>query len=224
VTQDTATNNPVHVLSVGPFGRSVLRHLRSLRNDLTETDVVDNLVPLPSTWPVARMVALASWRQVPDLCELLNQVSFETRRPFIPVMQDSTAIRLGPVVVPGSGACWNCWMTRWRQHSGWTKERMSLLRHYSAHPEEGPRGYLESFAAMAAIRVSEVITALDQGCVVPGHIWQIEVLTGEITTGTAIGVHDCPWCGLGKPKQARSVSGLQEELAYLWPPESASQS
>lgn len=215
IRQEVAVN-PVHVLSAGPFGRAVVRHLNSLRGDLTDTDVADNLVPLPSTWPAARIRALVAWRPVADLCALLNQFSYETQRPFVPVIQDLTAIRVGPIIMPGSGPCWHCWITRWRQHSGWVKERMALTQYYSSHPQDGPRGYLEPFAAMAAIRLDEVITALDAATAVPGYVWQIDVLSGEITAGTVVGVHDCRWCGLGKPKETRTVAELRETLRYVW--------
>jgi bacteriocin biosynthesis cyclodehydratase domain-containing protein len=210
--------NPVHVLSVGPFGQAVVRHLDSLGTDLIHTDIACNLLPLPSAWPAARIVALVSWRPVSDLCELLNEFSHDSRIPFVPVVQDLTAIRVGPIIVPGSGPCWHCWTTRCRQHSGWTKERMSLSQHYSSHPQDGPRGYLEGFAAMAANRLTDAISVLDAKAATPGSVWQIDILTGEITTSRVIGVHDCRWCGLGKPKETRSAIELREALSYLWSP------
>lgn len=214
--QQEVALNPVHVLSAGPFGRAVARHLHSLRGDLAHTDVADNLVPLPSTWPAARIRVLVTWRPAAGLCELLNQFSYETQRSFIPVMQDLTAIRVGPIVMPGNGPCWHCWITRWRQHSGWVKERMALTQYYSSHPQDGPRGYLEPLAAMAAIRLDEVIAAVDAETAVPGYIWQIDVLTGEINAGIVVGVHDCRWCGLSKPKETRAVAELRQELRDLW--------
>jgi hypothetical protein len=71
---------------------------------------------------------------------------------------------------------------------------------------------------MAAVRLTEVIAALDLGTAIPGFLWQIDVLTGEITTGRVVGVNGCPWCGLGRSKKDRSVKLLREELSYLWSP------
>jgi bacteriocin biosynthesis cyclodehydratase domain-containing protein len=194
----------------------VVRHLRSLRNDVVDTDVSDNLFPLPATWPASRMMALVSWRPILELSEMLNEISHARRISFIPAIQDLTAIRIGPIVLPGSGPCWNCWITRWRQHSGWTQERMALSQHYATHPEAGPGGYLESFAGMTACRLTEVIGSVDSNEARPGSIWQVEMLTGEVSTGLVTGVHDCPFCGLGRSRSARSVGELKTSLAYLW--------
>jgi len=214
--QAQTSSDPVHVLSTGAFGSAILRHLRALRSDVIDTDVVDNLLPLPSTWPSARILALTSWRQVNELCELINEASYSMKVPFIPVIQDLTAIRLGPIIMPDCGPCWHCWMTRSRQHAGWTQERVALSQHYAAHPEQGPQGYLEPVAAMAAVLLSEAVVALDSGVAVPGYIWQIEFLTGEITASALVGVHDCDWCGLKKPRATRSVEDLQKNISYLW--------
>jgi bacteriocin biosynthesis cyclodehydratase domain-containing protein len=210
----------VHLLSCGPFGEAVGRYLKTIREDMAYTHVIDDMLPLPSTWPEARINVLAAWRPVPDLCELLNQLSHERRRPFLPVIQDLTALRFGPLVIPGRGACWNCWVTRWRQHSGWTKERESLLRYYATHPCDGPAGYLEPFALMAAARISQTMSAVDSCIAIPGCVWQIDVLTRQVDTSTVVGVHDCSWCGLGRPKATRTFADMRKELTYLWVAES----
>jgi bacteriocin biosynthesis cyclodehydratase domain-containing protein len=216
MNQSTSAVSPVHLLSAGPFGRAVVRNLKSLRGDVVDTDVSNNLFPLPSTWPASRLLALVSWRPVMELSEMLNEISHERRIPLIPAIQDLTAIRIGPIILPGRGPCWNCWIARWRQHSGWTHERTSLSRHYATHPEAGPAGYLESFAAMTACRLSQVIASVDSNEARAGSIWQVEMLTGETSTAFVIGVHDCPCCGLRRPKSTRSVAELQTSLAYLW--------
>jgi bacteriocin biosynthesis cyclodehydratase domain-containing protein len=210
-----ASFRPVHLICVGPFAEAVNQEFETMRNDIIGTEVVDDTFPLPSTWPASRVNVLVSWRPVPSLCELLNQVSYDLHCPFVPVIQDLTAIRLGPIVVPGQGPCWHCWITRWRQHSGWTKERTSLLQYYAAHPEAGPQGYLEPFVTMAAVRIAQTITNIDSDDALPGSVWQVDMMTRQIATATVVGVHDCSWCGLGKPRLTRSVAGLQQELSYL---------
>jgi bacteriocin biosynthesis cyclodehydratase domain-containing protein len=205
----------VHLLSVGPFGEAVGSYLKTIRDDIAQTSVIDNTVPLPATWPDARLHVLVAWRPVPDLCELLNQLSHEWQRPFFPVIQDLTAIRFGPIVVPGRGACWKCWVTRWHQHSGWTKERASLLSYYASHSSVGPAGYLEPFALMTAVRIAQTVTAVDSATATPGSLWQIDMLTRQVTGSIVVGVHDCRWCGLGRPKATRSFAEMQKELKYL---------
>src|SRR5215467_1499474 len=99
----------IHVLSIGPFGHAVAGYLKNFSSDVAETAARGNSLPLPETWPSSRMNILASWRPAPSLCELLEDVSFSCSRPFIPLIQDSIYLRLGPVVIPGGGCCWTCW-------------------------------------------------------------------------------------------------------------------
>jgi bacteriocin biosynthesis cyclodehydratase domain-containing protein len=213
--QQAASFEPAHLICVGPFATAVKQELLGMRNDITATEVVDDTFPLPSSWPISRLHVLVSWRPVPTLCELLNQISFEQRRPFLPVIQDLTALRLGPIVKPGEGPCWHCWMTRLRQHSGWTKERTSLLQYYATHPAAGPQGFLQPYVMMTAARIAQTINDFDSSEAVPGFVWQVDMLTRQIITSTVVGVHDCSWCGLGRPKKTRSVEGFLQQLSYL---------
>ena len=210
------SREPLHLLSVGPFGGAVARYLRALRVDICETHVVNNSILQPDTWPITRMNILAAWRPVPKLCELLDEHSHRQRRPFIPLVMDSTALRLGPIVVPGGGSCWECWMRRSRQHENWPKERAALLQYYATHPDTGPKGYIEPFAMMGAARLAQTIDALDLSNATPGQIWEIDVMTRRITVGKVIGVHGCSRCGLARPDSTRSVAQMQQELHYLW--------
>jgi bacteriocin biosynthesis cyclodehydratase domain-containing protein len=200
----------------------VTAQLETCRVDIVETKVVDNSPPELESCHVARAYVVAAWRPVPVLCELLDRVSHEAQRPFIPLILESTVIRLGPIVIPGEGGCWNCWMRRCKQHSVRPKEDEAVLRHYSSDTYVGPQGYLEPFALLSAARISQTIDTLDSSphsCKkLAGSIWQVDVLTRDMTTSTVIGVHGCPRCGLQRPEIDRSFADLQRELKYLWAP------
>ena len=206
----------VHLLSVGEFGHAVSVYLRAIRNDVVETGVTDHIVPLPATWPPAGINTLASWRPAPILCEVLQEVSYEQGVPFIPVVLDSTSLRVGPVVVPREGCCWSCWLQRVRQHCDWPDVHRTLSRHYDDNPQAGPEGFLEPFAALAAERLGDLIEALGRPNHLAGYVWEIDVMTCNVTEAIAIGVHDCPRCGLHRPQLTRSVDILQRDLGYLW--------
>jgi hypothetical protein len=91
------------------------------------------------------------------------------------------------------------------------------LDYYTSHPEEGPDGYLEPFAMMGAARINEAVTLFQRAQITPAEIWQIDMLSLDITQTIAVGVHGCPRCGLHRPSATRSFSELQNRLAYLWP-------
>lgn len=207
---------PVSVVSVGPFGKAVARFLKTLRADVLEIPSANDLHTLLEMRAPMRIYVIAAWRPVPKLCELLDQASYEHKRPFIPLILDSRILRLGPVVLPGREGCWRCWTLRTRQHALWPKEQQALLDHYSSKVDAGPQGYLEPIALMAASRVSDTVDALDSSNVHPGFIWQIDIFTREIVTSSLIGIHGCPHCGLHSDETTRSVAELQEQLAYLW--------
>jgi bacteriocin biosynthesis cyclodehydratase domain-containing protein len=207
-------SHPVLVISVGPFGRAVSRHLASLRPDTVETAGED--AGPPATWPLSRITVVAAWRPVPDLCEVADTESHRSGRPFIPLIADSVTLCLGPVVVPGSGGCWSCWARRTRQHAPGLSRRNALWRHYSEHAGSGPQGFLDPFAVVAAVRVSQTVDALDSAQAVAGQAWQIHMITRRITTGTVVGVHDCPRCGLHRSAPTRSYVEMQQALRSRW--------
>ena len=208
---------PVHILSVGAFGRTVARRLRAVRPDVLET-VVDYgaAAARPEEWPDARVNMIATWRPSVDFCELLDQICYESQRPFIPLVLNSTVLCLGPVVVPGQGSCWGCWSRRLRQHTSGLSQMVTVWHYYATHPEAGPEGYLEPFAAIGAARLSETVEELDSSAEVGGHVWQVDLMTREITTSTVVGVHGCPRCGLHRPPETRTFAEMQRALAYLW--------
>lgn len=206
----------VHLLSVGAFGSAVAEHLRTFHSEVSETPVVSGKAAQPESWPDARMHVIAAWRPVVDLCGLLDDICHERKKPFVPVILDSTALRVGPVVVPGHGSCWGCWIRRYRQHAVSPQEESALWQHYATNPDIGPHGYLEPFATMAAARTAQIIWQLNSSAAIGGSVWQIDMLTREITTSTVVGVHGCPRCGLNRPEQTRSFAELHRTVSYLW--------
>ena len=208
--------NPIYMLYAGNFGKAVAGHCKALRDDIQDVAVLDHAELDYATWPAARMTVVASWRPLPKLCDRIDELSHESRRPFVPLIQDSTSLRLGPVVVPGAGPCWRCWIQRSRQHAEWTNAQVAIMKHYAERPEAGPQGYLEPFAAMASIRLAQTIVEIDSLHAKGGHIWQIDLLSREIKTSAVIGVHGCKRCGMQRPEATRSVDEIRRELQYLW--------
>lgn len=212
----TATSSQfVHLLSVGKFGQAVARHLKTLRDDVLEKSALDNAAELLDLFPIPRANVIVASRPVPQLCKLLDEFSHQHERSFISLVLDSNALVLGPVVIPGRGSCWTCWSRRSMQHTQWPGVQKALMAHYSSLSKDGPRGYLEPLALLAAARISETLDDVDSGVVSPGSVWRVDILTREVTTSTAVGVHGCPRCGLQRPEETRSIAALQEQLSYL---------
>jgi bacteriocin biosynthesis cyclodehydratase domain-containing protein len=206
---------PVHLLSVGDFGRAVGQYLRPFHKDLEQTAIVGDSMPAFENWPVSRVNVIVASRPIPHLCESLDQISYARRLPFIPVFVDSGILRVGPILTSGE-SCWNCWVRRLRQHSNWPKEFAALTQYYSSHLDEGPIGYLEPFALIAATQIAESIRALDRSSAIPGYVWQIDIVRRTIMTSRVVGIHDCPRCGLHRPALTRNYADMRAALSYLW--------
>jgi bacteriocin biosynthesis cyclodehydratase domain-containing protein len=215
MAKQSAQNGPVHLLSVGTFGRAVGQSLRSLHEELEETVIAGDSIPNLEGWPISRVNVIVSCRPIPHLCGWLDRISYERRQPFIPVILDSGFLRVGPIVIPGE-SCWNCWMRRLEQHSDWPNEFSALMRFYSSYSGKGPQGYLEPFAMIGAAQIVENIRALEESSAIPGYVWQIDIIRREIITSRVIGIHDCPRCGLHRSPQTRNYLDMQADLSYLW--------
>ncbi len=209
-------NESVNIIPIGGFGLAVARCLRRLRSDTVETAREGPEALTPERLPDARVDVLAAWRPVLGICEMLDEVSHRRGRAFIPLTVDSGTLHVGPVVVPGAGSCWHCWLRRTRQHTPGLQYRFALWQHYSRNDDTGPRGFLEPMAAIGAARVSQIIDAIDAREGIGGHVWQMDLMTRKITTSTVVGVHDCPRCGLHRPAEGRTYAEMQAALPHLW--------
>lgn len=204
---------PISILCAGDFGAAVSGRLLQLRRDATAIRVIGGS---PVSLPVSRANIVASSRPRPELFADVSAASAERSVPFLPLFTDGASLQLGPVILPGRGACWDCWLARQRQHDSWARRHSHLSEYYRQHPGAEPAGYLECFVTIAAARLSQAIDAIDAGDDLGGSIWELDMMTREVSTSKVVGVHDCSRCGLRRPVEARSVSEILERLAYLW--------
>ena len=212
---DMTRSGFVQVFSIGPFGEAVSAYLHSLRTDVVET-VVRNST-LVSLKEGARLTVVAAWRPVSKVYDYLDDLSYQLRRPLVPLLLTSTLLQIGPAIAPGKGSCcWHCSWSRDQQHAPWPAARLALHQYYDEHNGSGPRGYLEPFAMMGAARISQIIEELDMGISIGGQIWQMDTLTGEVSNRTVFGLHDCPRCGLRRSAAERTFSEMRNDLSYLW--------
>jgi bacteriocin biosynthesis cyclodehydratase domain-containing protein len=208
------------VVSIGEFGSAVARRLRHYRHDVRELNVP---CPMPrfkeateeSLRGKSNMV-VASSHPATSICERLAGIARESQCSFLPVVIDESVLRLGPVVVPGIGGCWNCWAARREQHDGHPQETAALHEFYNHHPGTGPCGYLDPFAWIAASLVAAILSSRQHLEHWAGKIWQMDLFSREVTTGELVGVDGCGWCGLNRPLETRTYREIQQALGYLW--------
>jgi bacteriocin biosynthesis cyclodehydratase domain-containing protein len=212
VSSQAAAKPSVLLFSAGAFGNAVARYLGVSFSDLTQIDASTPAMPDVNEC-IADVCVIASRRPLTGMLETIDTIFHQQQRTFVPLIVDSTVLRLGPIVVPGSGSCWTCWQRRSLQHAARPEETAMVSNYYETHPDAGPDGYLEPFAMMGAARITQVLEASKSLASQAGHVWQIDMMTRLITTSIVEGVHDCPRCGLHRPPETRSFADMQRELA-----------
>jgi bacteriocin biosynthesis cyclodehydratase domain-containing protein len=217
IRNDRALSDQVQVVSVGTFGKAVAGYLAKLCSNVEQLDWTGTASLDRNAWSAPKVRILAAWRPVPELCSFWDGLSHQNAHPFIPVIIDSAALCVGPVIVPAAkSGCWQCWQLRSQQHTKDRQERRALLQFYETNPSVGPAGYLESFALIGAAQVASAIQSADHLRQAAGKIWQIDIFTRAVSVGYLIGVDGCSRCGMGRPLQDRSWADIRHKLAFMW--------
>lgn len=211
------------VTPVGPFGYAVAERLRDLCHDVEVAGagatgtLVRPRVPDPAQPPVPRLNLLVAWRRVPRMEQEFDEESFRSGQPWLPVILDHPVLEIGPVVVPGAGACHGCYRGRIAQHDASRAVPAAIGDHYDQDASAGPAGYLPSTALLAAAAAADAVERLREA---PeneaGRVRQIDVPTQQLRSGRVVGVHGCPRCGLGRDETTRSYERLPAMLRGVW--------
>ncbi|MBT2445599.1 TOMM precursor leader peptide-binding protein [Streptomyces sp. ISL-43] len=214
----------VHVLAVGEFGEAVAE--RMLRHhDAIEVTAGQDAADLafPARWPVADIRVLVSWREVPALAEVLDAQSADWGTPWFAVVNEHPRLRVGPVVVPGEGACYRCFRGRRAQHEQGSTLTAALHAHYDAHPTAGPGGFLPQHTAMAAGAALQLLHGMerDGGCHDAGSVRHWHLLEQHISHARVVGVHGCDRCRPRSGQERPSWEALAQDLSGLLPPADA---
>jgi len=197
----------IHVISVGAFGHAVATTLGALLPDVIET--IADASTHPSHWPAARVHLLAAWRPAPAISRTLDDMSHAWRTPFIEAVMETPFLRVGPIVVPGLGACHGCAERRALQHSPRPREHQALRDFYDANPQHGPRGFLPALADIAAARLAQGVHQVDRDpAAAAGRVWRMNTVQRDTTSATVVGIHGCPRCGLDRDEATRGVARL----------------
>lgn len=207
------------VTPVGPFGHAVAERLRGLRGDVEVAAVGAAGVvqprrgPEPAQPPSPRLHLLAAWRRVPRLEREFDEQAFRSGQPWLSVIVDHPVLEIGPVVVPGIGACHGCYRRRATQHDAARTVSAAVGSHYDRNNNDGPAGYLPSTALFAAAAAAEVVERLWAAPdAEAGRVLQIDVPTQQLRSGRVVGVHGCPLCGMGRDETTRSYERLPAML------------
>lgn len=201
---------PVNLLAVGAFGRAVAATLAAVEPIAVHAMDPPGDGPLPADLTGA--VAVVSGRPVPALVDRIDALSFGTGIPWLPMVIEGTALRAGPLVVPGESACHRCFRGRLRQHAAAPAVDDAVDEHYRTSAADEPAGHLPGTVAVAADLLWRMLA---DPATYAGQFRQRELVSGRLISGHAVGVHGCDRCGLHRDEVDRSSVELFDSMSEV---------
>jgi bacteriocin biosynthesis cyclodehydratase domain-containing protein len=163
--------------------------------------------------PVAATYVVVAGRPLPAALQALDGAVHAWRRRLVPVTVEHPYLRLGPVVVPGVGACYQCFAARQLQHSLTPEYGDAVLEHWRAPAARSFPGWLPPLAGFAAAWVERTLAR--EPALVAGRVEQLHLVNLQLVGGRAVGIHGCRRCGLRRDERRRSVEALAPVAAEL---------
>jgi bacteriocin biosynthesis cyclodehydratase domain-containing protein len=213
----------VHLLAIGSFGQAVADEMVTMLDPVPVRVVsppgAANLpedVSEAAELSFAATIVVLSGRPVPAITEWVDEVSFASGVPWLPVTVDSNVLRTGPLVVPGRSACYRCFQLRTHQHAANPVVELAVAGYYRGGSADEPYGYLPGTVALAA---STATDAVDRALAVPasaaGQVRQRDLVSGRLASGTVVGIHGCSRCGLHRDERTRSTVDLHRAVGEV---------
>lgn len=202
----------IHVIGIGEFGATVAEQISQLHNNTSITLFPDYRIQ-PSELKHAKVQIIASGRTDLATYNLIEELSYNWKVPWVAITMEQSTMCIGPVVVPGEEGCYECFHKRKLQHSRYAEYINQLNDFYKLSPEKEPKGYLSVHAGMAAsilgLLKNELLVTPEK---LAGSVYEVNIVTGNIHKKQVIGFHGCPKCGLGRDEKTRSYEEIIKHL------------
>lgn len=208
---ETAPSESVILLGLGEFGDHIVALLRgNARWPVTVAGSIAGAFGQES-----KAVIVAMWRPCPAACEEADALAFQRQQPWLPVVMDHPHVRVGPLVVPGQGACFACFSARYDQHDGQRAISAALHAGYDRDPGLGPRGYLDHHARLAAALAEMTLGDLsaDWRTAAAAEVRTFNVYRSVIRRHPVTARSGCPRCG--SPASPSDRSPMAELLGRI---------
>lgn len=149
------TVHNVQIFSQGDFGRNVAEQLvsRFAAVELSEPQLWS-----PSDWLPGATTIVAAWRELPREFAFVDEVCRLTGRSWLPIVLEPRHVRVGPYITKATGACYQCFNARQRQHGLLTDIDTELAQLLDADCTLGSSGHLPSHVGVA-VHATEYILA-----------------------------------------------------------------
>jgi bacteriocin biosynthesis cyclodehydratase domain-containing protein len=175
----------------GRFGHAVAERVAASVQDVAVLHLLPSLQALDDLVPRASFVGLALWRRYPSAIDAIDLACARHRIPWSSVTLEGRFLTMGPLVVPGKGACYACYRKRWSTHLAHPEREQALDDAYQADLEVGCEGFPPSGVTIAAAGL-----ALDQAeeSTSPGRVRRLDLLHCVLEETQVVRVHGCDRC------------------------------
>jgi bacteriocin biosynthesis cyclodehydratase domain-containing protein len=213
-TASRLTPARVALAGIGDFGLDVAGMLAK-----SEGSSLVTVSALEKALSEGIVAVAAMWRPCPDLCERLDELSFQAGTPWLPIVMEHPRIRIGPWGAAPGGPCYRCYSARKRQHDTQPEVTRALDAAYKRDATGGPLGYLPHHVTIAAGLAKLRLRRLADGGVatVAGEALAVNVITGGSVAHRVIPCHGCARCRTADRLGGRP--SLSQVLALLAGPE-----
>lgn len=178
------------VLTAGDFGAAVGEKLAqsldaTVMSLLAVKDQLDELVAQYD------YIAVASWRPYKKLYSQIDTLCFEHNTRWSVADMSGQVLRCGPLVIPGQGACYQCFYSRDACHHT-SAQRSSIVEGNLERREEmGLAGFIQPLVNIAASSLTEDAAAPDKQA---SRFRFVDMLASSVRESQVIGIHNCPRC------------------------------
>jgi bacteriocin biosynthesis cyclodehydratase domain-containing protein len=184
----------------GAFGRAVSGQLAT---HFPATRILERGQLRGGSLAGAAVIVLALWRPSPQLSEEVDVIAHKERIPWLEIVMDTQAIRVGPWVTPGAGACHRCYRQRQSQHDTQWPTSTALRNAYLERAEAGPRGFLPHHVRLASGVAARLIRLESQPT---GRVVSTPLRGIGLSEETVVGCHGCDRCD--RPAARRALRDL----------------
>jgi len=164
----------------------------------------------------ARVVLVASWRRRQ---RTLDQIDAQCHRAGVrwsAAVLEGMHVVVGPLVIPGRGACMSCFWRRYLTHARTPQWELALVDAYEANPVRGPAGFPPAAVGMAASALAADAVAEPR---LAGRVIRASLLGSELVDTRVVPIHGCERCSIRrKTPDRRFVAELVPQLEEMFAP------
>lgn len=197
----------MQILFQDPFGRAVAEMLERDGGPVAQPAETAIAAMEACDGPTGPVILIAGLFR-PGLFDRMDLLAHQARQPWAPIFPSHQHLFCGPVVVPGQGACLDCFRRRHLSNlrpREFAEHEEILGRHADAHADFAIPGFLPSTVAAAV----SFIEALETGMVArAGTLLRLSLTSPDLERSHIIPIHGCRRCGSPASTGARFTAHL----------------